>query len=100
MSASLPASAQTGGSSFQYFVTVVGRIDMYGDLHRLYAQVSDTNHLDAYRRMELIDAVDAQGTGSGQLLFRAVGDGDYRYSLYRVGADQLWPLFESTSQSL
>jgi hypothetical protein len=97
MSASLPDAA--GAANFQYFVTVVARIDMYGDLHRLFAQVSDSSHLDVYRRMELIDAIDAQGSGSGQLLFRAVGDGDYRYALYRVGSDQLWPLYESTSQS-
>lgn len=97
MSASLPETA--GASNFQYFVTVVARIDMYGDLRRLFAQVSDSSHLDVYRRMELIDAVDAQGSGGGQLLFRAVGDGDYRYALYRVGSDQLWPLFESPSQS-
>lgn len=98
MSASLPE--QTMGGSLQYFVTVVSRIDMYGDMHRLLAEVSDTSHLDVYRRMELIDAVDAQGTGSGQLLFRAVGDADFRYTLYRVGSDQLWPLFESAPQEL
>jgi hypothetical protein len=77
----------------RYFVTVVARQDMYGELHRLFAETTDSSRLDAYPRMELIDAVDAEGAGTGQLLFRNVSDSGFSYSIYRVGADKLWPLF-------
>jgi hypothetical protein len=43
--------------------------------------------------MELIDAVDADGDGRGELLFRRTFDGS-AYAIYRVTADGLWPLFE------
>jgi hypothetical protein len=44
--------------------------------------------------MELIDAVDADGDGRGELLFREISDAGSVYGIYRAGADQLFPLFE------
>jgi hypothetical protein len=44
--------------------------------------------------MELIDAVDADGDGRGELLFRRTFDSGSFYAIYRVTADQLWPLYE------
>jgi hypothetical protein len=46
--------------------------------------------------MELIDAVDADGDGRGELLFRRTSDGGSAYAIYRVTSDHLWPLFEGT----
>jgi len=46
--------------------------------------------------MELIDAVDADGDGRGDLLFRRTSDSGSSYAIYRATADQLWPLFEGT----
>jgi hypothetical protein len=46
--------------------------------------------------MELIDAVDADGDGRGELLFRRTYDGGSAYAIYRVTADRLWTLFEGT----
>jgi hypothetical protein len=92
----LPTGAQSG---FRYFVTVVARIDFYGDLHQLFAQVTDSTHLDAYPRLELVDVVDAEGSGTGQLLFREISDSGYDYVLYRVGADKLWPLFQGAGSN-
>jgi hypothetical protein len=46
--------------------------------------------------MELIDAVDADGDGRGELLFRRTFDSGSAYAIYRVTADRLWPLFEGT----
>ncbi len=95
MSARLPQVSPTGGRlASSYFVTVVATVDMYGDVRQLFASVTDSSHLDAYPRLELIDAVDAQGSGTGQLLFRKITDNGYRYVVYRVGMDRLWPVFE------
>jgi hypothetical protein len=46
--------------------------------------------------MELIDAVDADGDGRGELLFRRTFDDGSAYAIYRVTADRLWPLYEGT----
>jgi hypothetical protein len=80
----------------QLYVTVVAHTDIYGNIRRLFTHVTDTAHMDTIPRLELIDAVDAEGTGRGQLLFREISDtGNKSFVLYRVGADQLWPLFDS-----
>lgn len=81
--------------ALQLYVTVVAHTDIYGNIRRLFAHVTDLAHMDTIPRLELIDAVDAEGTGRGQLLFREINDaGSKSYVLYRVGADQLWPLFD------
>ncbi len=97
--ASLPqrsTAVQTHAPELQYYVTLVARADLYGDLHRLFAGVTDARHLDVLPRLELIDAVDADGDGRGELLFRRIYDAGSTYSVYRVTADQLWPLFEGS----
>jgi hypothetical protein len=99
-SAALPERLPRGASSgFRYLVTVVARVDIYGDLHQLLAQVTDSAHLDAYPRLELIDVVDAEGAGTGQLLFREISDTGYDYALYRIGADKLWLLFQGAGKN-
>ncbi|HET7440763.1 MAG TPA: hypothetical protein VFJ47_05620, partial [Terriglobales bacterium] len=89
-----PATAE----ELQYFITLVARADIYGDLHKLLSNVTDTRHLDAIPRMELIDAVDVDGDGRGELLFRQISDAGSAFDVYRVTGDQLWPLFEGTPQ--
>jgi len=83
-------------SDLQYIITQVARGDMYGDLHKVFASVTDTNHFDVLSRLELIDAVDADGDGRGELLFRQVSDSGSAFVLYRVIGDRLWPLFQGT----
>src|SRR5213592_75742 len=58
----------------EYFVTLVAREDLNGELHKAFSNVTDSQHLDVLPRMELIDAVDADGDGRGELLFRQVSD--------------------------
>jgi len=82
----------------EYFVTLVAREDLNGDLHRAFSNVTDSQHLDVLPRTELIDAVDADGDGRGELLFRQVSDAGRAFSIYRVIGDQLYPLFEGTPQ--
>ena len=82
----------------QYFITLVAHADIYGELRKLFSNVTDTQHLDAIPRMELIDAVDADGDGRAELLFREISDAGTAFNIYRVTGDQLWPLFEGTPQ--
>jgi hypothetical protein len=79
-----------------YFITLVAKADIYGDLRTLRANLTDTHHLDEFSRLELVDAVDADGDGRGELLFREVSDTGSAWGVYRAGADQLFPLFQGT----
>lgn len=80
---------------FFFYVTVVGQTDLYGQMRKLFSSVTDSNHLDAFPRLELIDAVDAEGTGRADLLFRAWSGNSSSYELYHVGPDSLRKLFDS-----
>ena len=82
------------GADPQYIVTLVARDDIYGELHKAFASVTDSQHLDVLPRMELVDAVDADGDGRGELLFRQISDAGKAFVLYRVIGDRLWPLFQ------
>jgi hypothetical protein len=92
-----PHAAKTSqpAPDFFFYVAVVGQTDLYGQMRKLFSSVTDSAHLDAFPRLELIDAVDAEGTGRGDLLFRALSGGTYSYQLYHVGPDALRKLFDS-----
>lgn len=92
------SGANAPSGDLQYIVTLVGREDIYGEVHKAFSSITDTQHLDVLPRMELIDAVDADGDGRGELLFRQISDAGKAFILYRVIGDQLWPLFEETPQ--
>ena len=92
-----PAAGTTSDSASQpYYVTLVAKKNIYDELRKLYAGVTDAQHLDRTPRLELIDAVDADGDGRGELLFRRISDTGSAWGVYRAGADQLVPLFEGT----
>jgi hypothetical protein len=101
-SARIPAIASRTGKpsappSAFFYVTVVGQTDLYGQLRKLFSSVTDSAHLDAFPRLELIDAVDAEGTGRGDLLFSAWSGDTPGYQLYHVGPDSLRKLFDSAA---
>ena len=85
------------GTEFAYYVTVVAREDVNGQPIKIFSQVTDSNHLDAFSRMEIIDAVDADANGRGDLLFREHSDVGVSYGLYRVYPYQLQRVFEGGS---
>jgi len=89
---------QSSASELQYIIALVAREDINGDFHKVFSNVTDTQHLDVLPRYELIDAVDADGDGRGELLFRQVSDAGSAYVVYRVIGDQLWPLFQGTPE--
>jgi hypothetical protein len=78
-----------------YYITLVARTDIYGNLLKVYSGVTDKLHLDVTPRLELIDAVDADGDGRGELLFRETTDAGSGYVIYRATADKLWKMFDS-----
>lgn len=90
----LTATGTIAGDDKQYPVAVVARQDIYGDLHRIFDQVTDTRHLDIQPQYDFIDVVDADGDGRAELLFRTTWDSGSAFSVYRVLGDRLWPLFE------
>ncbi len=89
------AASLPGRADIQYRTALVARQDIYGDLHRVMAQTTDNKHLDMQPEYDFIDAVDVDGDGRGELLFRQVWDSGSGFGVYRVIGDRLWPLFES-----
>src|SRR5208282_6068051 len=95
--ASAPAP---GGATLPdtYSITLVARTDIYGNLRKVYSGVTDKFHLDVTPRLELIDVVDADGDGRGELLFHETTDAGSGYVIYRATADKLWKLFDSLGE--
>jgi hypothetical protein len=91
-----PAASATGSIEEPKEITLIARTNLEGEVQKLFFAQTDSRHLDVAPRMELIDAVDADGDGRGELLFRRTFDGGSAYAIYRVTADGLWPLFEGT----
>lgn len=82
-------------AEMQYSVVLVAYPDIYNNLHKIYSGVTDKYHLDITPRLELIDAVDADGDRRGELLFREISDGSKGWVIYRATADKLWKMYDS-----
>ena len=82
-------------ASVSYYVTVVARVTVSGETWKLFASVAPSFALDSVPRMELVDAVDADGDGYGDLLFALITDSSRSFALYRVGRDELFKLVET-----
>jgi hypothetical protein len=82
-------------SELEYSICLVTYPDIYNNLHKLYSGITDRFHLDVTPRLELIDAIDADGDGRGELLFRQTSDAGTGWVIYRVTGDKLWKLFDS-----
>jgi len=91
-----PAAGATESFEESKEITLIARTNLEGELKKLFFSQTDSRHLDVSPRMELIDAVDADGDGRGELLFRRTSDGGSAFAIYRVTSDHLWPLFEGT----
>ena len=94
--AQVPPPASGGSSAdLQYSILLVAYPDIYNNLHKLYSGITDKYHLDLTPRLELVDAVDADGDGRGELLFRETSDAGSGWVIYRATADKLWKVFDS-----
>jgi hypothetical protein len=96
LTAKLPVPT-TASKPFVYYATVVARLDVNGDPVKVFSSVTDTMHLDVFPRLELIDALDANGNGRGDLLFRQYSDTSINYGLYRVFPYNMEKVFEGGS---
>lgn len=96
--AQMPQRHPSAGPALPYYVALVARNDIYGELHKVLANITDAQHLDVQPRLELIDAVDADGDSRGELLFRQVSDAGSAFVIDRVIGDQLYTLFQGTPQ--
>jgi hypothetical protein len=88
-------SASANVDGVKKYITVAAWEEIDSSMRKIFAQVTDDQHLDVYPRLEVIDAVDASGNGRGELLFRAYGDQGSRFVLYHPGPDSLNLLFDS-----
>ena len=84
-------------SDLQYSILLVTNPDIYHSLHKIHVEVTDKYHLDMTPRLELVDALDADGDGRGELLFRESSDNASGWRIYRATPDKLWKLFDSLS---
>lgn len=84
-----------GAPKNEFYVTVVARENYDGTMRKVFTSVTDNTHLDVYPRLELIDVVDADGSGRGELLFRQISDTSRSWVIYRVGVDTMTPLYNS-----
>ena len=94
-----PQPTQPGSTSPRY-VTVIARMDIDGNPTRLLVSVADATKLDITPRLELIDAVDVDGDGYAELLFRTWGLEDRGFVIYGVGHGTVTRVFEGATQSL
>jgi hypothetical protein len=74
-------------------VTVVAHVDLDNLPHKLFSSVTDDDHLDTVGILQLVDAVDSDGDGRAEFLFRRIGKYDQRFELYRAYGSQLLKLF-------
>ena len=96
--ARMPAHAtseSTQNPDLQYSILLVAYPDIYNNIHKIYSAVTDKYHLDVTPRFELVDAVDVDGDGRGELLFKETSDAGAGWIIYRASADKLSKLYDS-----
>jgi hypothetical protein len=106
MTAELPGGNTTQtmksapGKSFSRYIALIARVDVDGNPERLSVSVTDSSRLDVTPRLELIDAVDVDGEGRGELLFRETSFDQKSFVVYGVGRSIVTKLFEGASAPL
>jgi hypothetical protein len=106
LSAEIPGSylAQGGkgtpGKFVSRYVTVIARVDFEGVPQKLASSVTDSSRLDVAPRLELIDAVDVDGDGLAELLFREYSFDEKSFIVYGIGRSTVTKVFEGASMPL
>jgi hypothetical protein len=106
LSAEIPGSYLTPGARgapgkfISRYVTVIARVDFEGVPQKLGSSVTDSSRLDVAPRLELIDAVDVDGDGLAELLFREYSFDEKRFIVYGVGRSTVTKVFEGASMPL
>jgi hypothetical protein len=90
----------TPGKFISRYVTVIARVDFEGVPQKLASSVTDSSRLDVAPRLELIDAVDVDGDGLAELLFREYSFDEKSFIVYGVGRSSVTKVFEGASMPL
>jgi len=91
LTATSPVARKEG--TFNRYVTVVAHVDLDNLPHKLFSSLTDDDHLDTVGILQLVDAVDSDGDGRAEFLFRRIGRYGQRFELYRSYGSQLLKLF-------
>jgi hypothetical protein len=90
----------TPGKFVSRYITLIARVDFDGVPQRLAVSVTDSSRLDVAPRLELIDAVDVDGDGLAELLFREYSFDQKGFIVYGIGRSTVTKVFEGASQDL
>ena len=88
------------GKFVSRYITVIARVDIDGNPQKLSASVTDSSRLDVAPRLELIDAVDVDGDGLAELLFRQYDFDQKSFIIYGVGHGTVTKVFEGASEPI
>ena len=95
-----PGGKGAPGKFVSRYVTVIARVDFEGVPQKLASSVTDSSRLDVAPRLELIDAVDVDGDGLAELLFREYSFDQKSFIIYGVGRSTVTKVFEGASMPL
>jgi hypothetical protein len=95
-----PGGKSTPGKFISRYVTVIARVDFEGMPQKLASSVTDSSRLDVAPRLELVDAVDVDGDGLAELLFREYSFDQKSFIIYGVGRTTVTKVFEGASTPL
>ena len=88
------------GKFVSRYITLIARVDFDGVPQRLAVSVTDSSRLDVAPRLELVDAVDVDGDGLAELLFREYSFDQKGFIVYGIGRSTVTKVFEGASQDL
>jgi hypothetical protein len=106
LTAEIPANTPTASAkgapvrSSTRYLTLIARVDFEGTPQRLAVSMTDSSRLDVAPRLELIDAVDADGDGVADLLFRQYGFDAKSYVIFGIGRSTVTKMFDGASSPL
>jgi hypothetical protein len=95
-----PGHKGTPGKFVSRYITLIARMNFEGDLERMSASVTDSSRLDVAPRLELIDAVDVDGDGLAELLFREYSFDQKGFIIYGAGRGAVTKVFEGATSPL
>lgn len=94
LTATQPLAVPKGAAPKNAYLMMVARVNLTGEPRKLFSNITADGRLDAQPRLKLIDAVDADGDGRAELLFRRwTAEDASDFVIYRVGMDGLRAVF-------
>lgn len=75
------------------YITLIAHPDFYGVPQILFKSMTSDDSLDQTPKMKLIDAVDTEGDGRGDLIFELIGRNSRQFAIYQVAGGEVEQLF-------